>query len=348
MQERRTTIRVPYACRAQLCQADDFLPRDGRLFNVSERGAGLLVRSLPKHGERLTVSFSLPGTEEPVIATGIVRWSDPPSPRSRWHPLGLEWLPLEDATRSRLHAFIYAATQQSSAVAVARPAIPWVGRSAMRRVLLTLALLGVAIAGGLSYLWILSLQGENRTLSTALSQRDGMIGTLQQQRHQLTAELGSAKASLASTTMEVARLDQQAQRLSTDMGRLSDEVQQAHDSYSQVSDERDRLMQRVLDLEQERTSLTAPLASVDALRVAIREAIEARRQAETARRQSLVQERRAAELQLVADGNQGYLVRDGKPTMGQNVGAGGGLVIRVLEPQAQPARPPAAPSAVPQ
>ena len=332
MQERRTTIRVPYACRAQLCQAEDFLPRDGRLFNLSERGAGVLTRSVPKSGERLTVSFALPGEGEPLIATGVVRWSDGESPR-RWHALGMEWLPLDEGTRSRLHHFIYAATQQPLREAPARSAGSWI-RPAVRRALIILALIGTAITGGVLYLWVLSLQRETRTLTATVSQREAMIGSLQQHRARLTSELGEAKASLAVAAGEAARLDQQARQLGANVGHLTDEAQQMQQAYSQVSDERDHLTQRVLALEQERASFQQRLSSVDELRLAIQEAVEARRQASAVQRQVAWQERRASDLQWLAHGNQGYLVRQGKSTLVQPAGSGGGIRIRVLEPEA--------------
>lgn len=336
MQERRSTVRVPYERRVQCCQAEDFLPRDGRLCNLSERGAGVLVRTTPKPGERLTLSISLPGEDEPLIATGLVRWSCPEAPKSRWQSLGLEWLPLEEASRYRLRRFLYAATQQPVARSTApsrswRPSLP-----AMRRVVFGLVLFAAAAAGGILCLWVLSLQGENRLLATEMSHRDAMISLLQQHNTRLAVELGTAKSSLEATTAEVVRLDRQTQQLGNEIQHLTTGVGEVQRSYRQVREERDQLMQQVLGLEQERAALEKRLSSVDELRLAIRETIEARRLAQGVQRQLLAQERRTADLQLLTDGNQGYLIREGRSTLAPRTG-GGGVIIRVLDPQPSPA-----------
>ena len=337
MQERRTTIRVPAQGRVQCCQAEDFLPRDGKLSNLSERGAGVQMRSVPNPGERLTLSVPLPGDSDPLIATGLVRWTSPDS--SKWQSVGVEWLPLEEATRHRLHRFLYSATQQPPA-RVRPPAWPiriWQSRSqAVRYLIFGVGLFAAAVAGGFLYLWILSLRGENRLLTAEITHRDAVIGTLQQRNTQLGTELGAAQTSLATTTAEVERLDQQAQHLGSEVGRLTIGVNEMQRAYGQVKEERDQLMQQVLGLEQERSSMQHRLSSVDALKTAIKEAIESRHQSEEAQRQMAAQERREADQQWLADGNQGYLVRDGQP-VGTPRGNGGGVVIRVLDPQ--PAAP---------
>ena len=344
MQERRSTVRVPYESRVQCCQADDFLPRDGRLFNLSERGAGVQVRTTPKLGERLTLSLLLPGDVEPWIATGLVRWSGPHTPKSRWQSLGLEWLPLEEASRHQLHRFLYAATQHVSARPAAAPIRFRWPASVMRSLAIGLALCAAAVAGGALYLWVLSLRGENQLLTNEVSHRDNLIGILQQHNTRLAGELGTAKSSLAVTTAEVVRLDHQAQQLGTEIQQLTAGVDEMQRSYVQVREERDQLTQQVLGLEQERATLERRLSSVEELRLAIGEAIEARRQAREVQQQLLAQERRAADLQFVGGGNQGYLIREGRPTS-EPRGGRGGLVIRVLNPQPSPQIPAPSPQA---
>lgn len=335
MQERRTTIRVSSTSRIQCCQAEDFLPRDGRLANLSEQGAAVQMKSAPKPGERLTLNIPLPGDEDPLIATGLVRWSRPEA--SSWHAVGVEWLPLEEATRHRLHRFLYTSTQQP--VARVRPSTwPRAWRStkpAVRTLIFGAALFAAAIAGGVVYLWVLSLRGENKLLTSEVSHRDTMIGVLQQHNSRLTGELGAAQSSLATTTAEVERLDQQAQQLGSEMGRLTVGVAQMQSAYSQATAERDLLMQQVLGLEQERSQLANRLSSVYELKVAIKEAIEARRQSEAAQRELEAGQRKEVDHELLVNGNQGYVIRDGRP-VGTPRGSGG-VVIRVLDPQ--PAAP---------
>src|SRR3989338_9581565 len=106
MEERRSTVRVGHSCRAQCCPADDLLPQEGRVLNLSERGVGLLTREPRRVGERMAVNIPLPGEEGLVTASGIVQWSGSPIQRGRWHPTGLEWLPLEETAFHRLESFL--------------------------------------------------------------------------------------------------------------------------------------------------------------------------------------------------------------------------------------------------
>jgi len=72
-------------------------------------------------------------------------------------------------------------------------------------------------------------------------------------------------------------------------------------------------------------------SSIGDLRLAIREAVEARKQARQASRLSRLATRRVSVDRQLADGNRGYLIRDGQPTV-----SAGTRWIRVHEPQSPP------------
>ena len=321
MLERRATIRTPYQCRAQYCPSDDLLLHDGRMINLSERGAGVLAREAHRYGERVTISVTLPGETGPVTATGVVRWSGPPSPRRRWYPCGLEWLPLEETTRHRLHAFL-----QHSAQAVPAARSLRRGPIALRIALLGLLILGL-VGAGLFGLWLLSVSQENRQLHEAAQQRTLLVNQLKQREQGLQEELGAAKTQLAATLGEVVRLDQHTQRLEGNMQQLTVDMQRAQESFAQARAEREALMQRVLDLEQERLQLTQRLSSIPELRLAIREAIAARKETQRAERRLRLQARRQAERQQGQAGNRGYLIREGQATVSRST-----VWIRVHDP----------------
>ncbi len=253
MQERRTTVRVAYHARAQYCSSDDFRPRDGLLVNLGARGAGLLAREAQREGNRVTLSFALPGARETLTATGLVRWSGPPTQRHRWHPVGLEWLPLEDTARHRLHDFLPTQTREAAEGGSNRRLR---GRGATRQQSGWWTVLWVSLLiGGVGVVGLLWLSQENRQLESALQQRDVMIGQLERQEGQLRTELGATKEHLALTTSEVAQLDQQANYLGGEVQRLSQDVERFQQSYVQVREEREQLIQRVLELEQQRVGL---------------------------------------------------------------------------------------------
>ena len=332
MQERRTTIRVSHHCRTQYCPSEDLLPRDGRLLTLSERGAGLLAREVHWEGERVTLNFAVPGEREPMTATGTVRWSHPRPRRGRWYPIGIEWLSLDETTRERLHRFL--SSRYTTPSPVARPGAPRrvvVGSSWRWALVITMV---VAVFGAVGFLLhVRNLQQENRQLTANVEQRDLVIAKLKQNERLLQGELTTAQAHLAATAEEVDRLDQQAQQLGGQIQQLTQDVDRFQQSYAQAKEEREALLAHVADLEQERAIVARRLSSITELRLAIREAIDAHKQAHERERQLRAQAQRDAQVQWLSEGNRGYLIRAGKPTVGRST-----MWIKVheLEPVSNP------------
>ena len=321
MEERRNTIRLSHHGRAQYCSSEDLIPRDGRLVNVSERGAGLLMREPHRNGEMVTVGFSLPGERVALTATGVVRWSDEPG-KGGWHPIGVDWLQLEDTTKNRLQRFIAGAPRPAP-----KAVAPKLGRNT-RTILLTVGAVFLLFLTAAAALWVRSLQWENRQLQAIVEQRNMVINQLAQEETQVKLELATAQQHLMDTANEVARLDQVAQGFGQQVAQLSGEVGRVQASYDQVRQEREELLQRVMDLETERMLLTRRLSSIDELRLAIHEAIETRKSERQAHWLSLIRAQRMADAQELADGNRGYMVRDGRPTMSNTT-----VFIRVHDPE---------------
>lgn len=267
MQERRTTIRVDHPCRTQYCSANDPLPKDGSLLNLSERGAGVLLRESRKGGERVTVNFPLLGAEDTVTTTGVVRWSGEHSERGRWYPVGLEWLPLEETTAHLLHRLLTSSPHTASAKA---STTRW---EALRWGLLCGLFVAMLCGGAL-----LALQQDNWRLETVLQARNATVEHLGAQGARLQGELDTAIANLSATSEEVARLHEQTQALEGNAHRLSQEVARFQDSYVQLQQERSALIDRVLELEQERTVISRRSVPLEELHQVIRETI-ARKQA---------------------------------------------------------------------
>ena len=321
MEERRNTIRLNHQGRTQYCSSEDLIPRDGRVTNVSEQGAGLLLREPHRNGEMVTVGFSLPGERAALTATGVVRWAHEPM-KGGWHPIGAEWLQLEETTKNRLQQFIASAPRPR-----AKAAAPKLGRNT-RTIFLTVGAVVLTAAAAIAALWVRSLQWENRQLQAIVEQRNMVISQLAQEETQLKGDLVTAQQHLADTANEVARLDQVAQGFSQQVAQLSGDVNRVQQSYDQVRQEREELLQRVLDLETERMLLMRRLSSIDDLRLAIREAIETRKSERQAHWLSLIRAQRMTDAQELVNGNRGYLVRDGRPTMGNAT-----VFIRVHDPE---------------
>lgn len=291
------------------------MPRDGRLLTLSERGAGLLAREAHWEGERVTLNFAVPGEREPITATGTVRWSHPRPRRGRWYPVGVEWLSLDETTRERLHRFL--SSRYASPQPVARPGAPRPVVGSSWRGTLVIAMVAALGAVGL-WRHARTLREENRQLMANVEQRDLVITRLKQNERLLQGELTVAQAHLAATSEEVDRLDQQAQQLEGQVQRLNHDVDRFQQAYAQTREEREALLAHVTDLEQERAILARRLSSLAELRLAIHDAIETRKQAQGRERQLRTQAQREAQAQWLAEGNRGYLIREGQPTIGRS------------------------------
>ena len=321
MQERRTSVRITHRCRAKYCSTDEFLPKDGHLANLGQHGAGLLVREPHRAGERLTVSFTIPGEKVPVTTTGTVRWTNGPTRPGDWHPLGMEWLPAEEATTQRLQRFL---SRSTAIPAFRRPHAKSPQASLSRRRQAWWLAVGGLLLVGLGVWWVLILHYDNRHLQEVLIQRNAAIQAFRLQDQKLRNQLELTKAHLTVTAQEVQRLDEQAADLEHETRLLSQEVLKFQSSYSHIYQERDALIHRILELEQERAAIMGATVPVEELQRAIREAIE-RREDDPAYRLS---PRFELPLEPII-GNRGYLIREGRPTTRPTRGP---MRVRVLDP----------------
>ena len=315
MQERRTSVRIPYQCTAQGCSSEDFLPRDGQITSLSEHGASLRTRYPLKRDTRITLNFALPADPDPVIATGVIRWLNASAggTSSRWYASGVEWLSLEEAMRYRLRQFLYNSARRGSArghpAGTPQTTARWIQRAAV---------VCAILAAGLVLSALSTLRHENRLLANAVQERETMIAQATAREARLGRDLGMARAQLTVTANEVTRLDDRARQFGEEVARLSHDVQYFEQSYHSLRAERERLIQCVLDLEQARSAQYRE----EALQRVIRDAIEVRRRGKSG---SLLT------LAPPSDWNQGYLIRDGRSTS-----LGPPVEIRVHEPQPAP------------
>lgn len=173
MDERRTILRIAYHAPIQYLPSQDLLPHGGRLVDISERGAGVVVSEPYRFGEQLTISIPLPGEEEPLTVTGAVRWSAPQRRVGRRYAVGLEWFPLGETARHRLRTFLTDRLPEA------------MRRSLVYRTGMLIGLVGAVMTG-----WILlSVYRENRQLISSLEQRRAIIQQLEDQERQSLEEM---------------------------------------------------------------------------------------------------------------------------------------------------------------
>ena len=256
MQERRATIRVPHTSRIRHCLLHTPEPRDGRIVDLSERGAGLLARESFRSGECISVGWGVSGARDAITATGLIAWSSDQPVDGHWHRFGITWFPLEETARDQLRSLL------NTPVKAPHPRWNLVvsmgsGRWSKQRLRAIWILGGVGVVALL--LW------KYAQLETALQKRQVMIEQLQQREAQLQRERASAQTVLAETVRELVRLDQQTLGVGAAVEQLSADISTIQHSYGQLREEREQLIQRTRELEQERAMLAQQFSTTEAL-----------------------------------------------------------------------------------
>lgn len=261
MQERRTTVRYDCPRRAQYCSTSDLIPRDGRVTSLTERGIGLMAHEPHEAGERLTVTFTLPGEEDAVTTTGVVRWSRQAPTPQRWFPLGLEWLPLEETTRFRLDTFLRDKARE-------RALGPWsVSGAVLRRWkpsavhwgALAVAALGITGALSARIVW---LRWENSQLTEAIQHRNLAIAQLRESEQYVQQRLDATAAQLTQVLGEVVQLEQRSGQFQGELQRLAAEAERFQAAYATLHEQREGFVRQIVDLERERAQMVQRLTSI--------------------------------------------------------------------------------------
>lgn len=275
MQERRTTIRINHRCLARYAHPDDLLPQDGLVRDLSERGAGVLMRDRSRYGAQVNVTFPLPGDRDSLTLAGVVRWATPRSREQAWAHAGVEWLPLDAELRQRLTRFLCRAILAPSPPS-ARGVRRWLRAGPFAASRVGWAVVAGLLAAGACGLWAFTVRRERAQLHAFLMERDAAVRALEQQERELRSELNAAQAHVSLTSEEVAQAARQAQGLEGKAQQLAAAVSQLQEVFLQLQQERRALIERVLTLEQERLALIRRSVPSDAVQAAVREAVARR------------------------------------------------------------------------
>lgn len=199
-----------------------------------------------------------------------------------------------------------------------------------RIILAMLAVLSVAS------LWrTVSVEHDRHRLATAYTESQETVKRLSEEREHLSDQMTSASqvieeqvGSMASLRAELARAQDRLQVASTELSQLQQE-------YATLRDRDTSLTAQLDEAINEKQQVEAKLSSLHELRLALRDVKrkmwQQRWAAWRARIDALTVVRREESDQVVASGNGGYVVRDGRPTLGVRPT----LHVHVLEPQSQ-------------
>lgn len=161
------------------------------------------------------------------------------------------------------------------------------------------------------------------------------VTVLQGEQARLSGALSEAQETLHAQTKHLTSLEQELADLQTTLAKREQQLAQLQGEHAQLLASNSSLTGRVELLEQEKAGLETKLSSLKELRAAIRLVKQKIRQERWESWLAHVHQQRQEDVQQLASGNRGYVVRQGVPTLGARATVGTKLQVRVLEPEAQ-------------
>ena len=185
--------------------------------------------------------------------------------------------------------------------------------------------------------WILTFKTERdkRRLAGALEQAQASVDALEQERLQLSGDLAQVSETLTGR-------DSQLESIQTELNGLKDQLHDAVQEIARLQTEQSGMYVRQASLTEQldtanldRDEMHAKLSSIKELKAAIltvkHHLREQRHQVWLAKAEA----QRAEDQQRLAQGNRGFVVRDGSSTLAVAPRLGTKLQVRVLEPQSE-------------
>lgn len=189
-----------------------------------------------------------------------------------------------------------------------------------RPTVLWLLAIGMLVTGGLA----VKVELDKRRLVADYRQTQESLLQIQIERAALSQQLDDVRRTVETQTTDLSRMQQELARLQTTLQQAELELVQLRTATAQWQEAN-------AQLTEEKAMLEAKLSSINTLKIAIR---DLRHQMWRERWQAWVarlQQQRAASQTVLAQGNRGFVVRNGVSTLG----AVTKLQVRVLDPEAQ-------------
>ena len=184
-------------------------------------------------------------------------------------------------------------------------------------------------------LWrTVTIEHDRHRLVTAYTQAQQTVKQLSEERERLTDQMTSASHTIEQQTSSMANLQDELVQAQDRLQAASAELAQLQKEYSKLRDQDSSLTAQLDEAVNEKQQLEAKLSSLHDLQLALRDVkrkIWQQRWAAWRARIDALKIARHEEPEQLAMGNHGYLIRDGRPT----VGVRPTLHVHVLEPQSQ-------------
>ena len=195
------------------------------------------------------------------------------------------------------------------------------------RLLFGLLLIGLAAAS-----WrAIALEGQKRQIADEYRKARQELGQLVQEQGLLKQELEGVRGQAASATEEVQALRTELARLQQNLDDTSAQLASAQQERQTLQQENTTLASQLDAVTEEKQQLEARLSNIKELRLAIRTVRDKMAERRWAAWQAHIAAQRTEDERLLAEGNRGYIVRDGVTTLGVATH----LQVRVLDPQSK-------------
>jgi chromosome segregation ATPase len=153
---------------------------------------------------------------------------------------------------------------------------------------------------------------------------------LEEERVQLNEELSQARQTLDSQATNLEQLQGELGRVHARLGQAEQEISRLQSEQAALRQGNVNLIDQLTTVVQEKQVLEAKLSSLQELRLAMRSVKQRLREERWQAWLAHVESERAEDQRQLAQGNHGFVVRNGVSTLG----ARSSLQVRVLQPEA--------------
>lgn len=196
-----------------------------------------------------------------------------------------------------------------------------------------LVILFVALV--VSWMFTLGIERDRKRLAAANREAEAAVSALEEERVGLALELDQVRQNLEGKDSELQALRTELAGLQSQLADAQHEITRLHEENTLALDSHARMHEQFAAIFIEKQQLEARLSSIKELKLAIR---SVKRRLHEERWQSYlakIEARRAEDQRQLAQGNRGYVVRNGLSTLVAAPTLGNKLQVRVLEPQTE-------------
>ena len=194
-----------------------------------------------------------------------------------------------------------------------------------------LLLIGLAVIAAVSAWRMISMDAERVRVTASNLQLKGTVQQLEAEHARLTQALSEARQTVDAQTGDLTGLRQELETAQVTLDRTVTELASLKRDFTDAQEQNDALEDQLSSVMLEKQQLETKLSDVKQLKLAIRDIRNKVWQQRWASWRARLQAHRHGDEDRLASGNQGYIIRDGVPTLG----AAPQMHVHVLEPQAQ-------------